>query len=64
MNRIGFHYFPDNQHYQQRDLKAWLPKLRDLGTGWLVLHTPVTRALPEDFIQGLLQGNIQPILHF
>jgi len=64
MNRIGFHYFPDNQHYQQRDLKNWLPELQQLGAGWLVLHTPVTRALPEGFIKGLLQGNIEPILHF
>ena len=64
MNKIGFHYFPDSQHYQQSDLKTWLPILQQLDAGWLVLHTPVARALPEDFIRGLLEAEIEPILHF
>ncbi|MBM3146102.1 MAG: hypothetical protein FJ010_14250 [Chloroflexi bacterium] len=62
MNRIGFHYFPDCQHYQQSDLDAWLPRLKDLGAGWLVLDTPVARALPENFLQRLLEADIEPIL--
>ncbi len=64
MNRIGFHYFPDFHHYQQSDLETWLPRLKNLGASWLVLHTPVTRALPESFIQGLLEADIEPILDF
>jgi hypothetical protein len=64
MNRIGFHYFPDSNHYQQRDLETWLPRLQELGVGWLVLQAPVARALPESFIRGLLQAGIEPVLHF
>ncbi len=64
MNRLGFQYFPDTLHYQNSDLQTWLPKLEQLNASWLVLQTPVTRALPENFILGLQQAAIQPILHF
>jgi hypothetical protein len=64
MKRIGFHYYPDTQHYQQSDYINWLPKLENLGASWLVLKAPVSRALPEWFIQGLRIANIEPILHF
>ena len=63
-NRIGFHYFPDTLHYQSSDLAAWLPELKALGARWLTLHAPLTRAIPEEFIGGLRQAGIQPVLHF
>lgn len=64
MNRIGFHYFPDTDHYQQKDLENWAPKIVQLGGSWLVLKAPVSRALPESFITGLLNQGIEPIVHF
>ena len=64
MTRIGFHYFSDTQHYRQHDLKIWLPRLKDLGAGWLVLRAPQTHAIPENFIQALVSEKIQPILQF
>jgi hypothetical protein len=64
MNRLGFHYFPDTQHYRQHDLNIWLPRLKSLRTRWLVLTTPTNRAIPENFIQALIDANIQPLLHF
>lgn len=62
--RTGFHYFPDTQHYRQSDLQTWLPLLRDVGAGWLTLQAPENRAIPEAFIRGLIDANIQPILQF
>ncbi len=62
--RLGFHYFPDTLHYQQSDLQAWLPELKDLGASWLTLVAPNDHAIPEQFINGLLAEGIQPILHF
>lgn len=62
--RIGFHYFPDTLHYRSRDLSAWLPELKALGAKWLTLVAPHDRAIPEDFIRGLLKAGIEPILHF
>ena len=63
-NRIGFHYFPDTDHYRERDLYTWLPELKTLGASWLVLNAPADRAIPEFFINGLIENGIEPILHF
>ena len=62
--RYGFYYFPDTYHYRLSDLNTWLPELQSLGATWLTLNTPIDRAIPEAFIQGVLSANIQPILHF
>lgn len=62
--RLGFHYFPDTEHFRQRDLRAWLPELNALGANWLILAAPMDRAIPEGFLRGLLRANIEPVLHF
>ena len=62
--RIGFHYYPDTVHFRESDLHAWVPELRAIGASWLVLTAPTDRAIPEYFIQGLVQAGIEPILHF
>ncbi len=61
--RFGLHYFADSLHYRERDLEVWLPQLQSLGVAWLTLWAPQERAVPEYFIQGLLQAGIHPILH-
>jgi hypothetical protein len=63
-NRIGFHYYPDRHHYRESDLHTWLPELKTLGASWLTLNAPGNRAIPESFINGLIDHNIEPILHF
>lgn len=63
-NQFGLHYFPDTLHYRQTDLRAWLPEFHALGVAWLVLEAPGDRAIPEDFISGLCNAGIQPVLHF
>jgi hypothetical protein len=62
-NRLGFHYFPDTFHYREQDLQTWLPELKGLGAGWLTLIAPSKRAIPEFFLQGLLEADIEPVLH-
>ncbi len=62
--RLGFHYFQDYDHYQVRDLELWAPELASIQASWLVLKAPVAAAIPEEFITGLIQAGIQPILHF
>jgi hypothetical protein len=61
--KLGYHYFPDTRHYTARDLKSWLPILRDYGASWLTLRGLASHAIPETFIQGLIESEIQPILH-
>lgn len=64
MKRIGFQYFPDTLHYRQDDLHSWIPKIKQLGASWLVLQAPVNRALPESFIKGVINAQIEPVIHF
>jgi hypothetical protein len=63
-SRLGFHYFPDTDHFRESDLNLWLPKLKSLGAGWLTLLAPVNRAIPEYFISKLFESGIEPVLHF
>jgi hypothetical protein len=62
-SRLGFHYYPDEQHYTARDSQEWLPILGSLGAKWIVLRSSLQRAVPEDFIKGLLTAGIQPVVH-
>lgn len=62
--RIGFHYYPDTNHYRASDLQRWLPELKGLGAQWLTLVAPTQVAIPETFIRGLVQAGIEPVLHF
>lgn len=63
-SRIGFHYYPDTLHYRESDLQAWLPELTSMGASWLVLKSEVDRAIPEDFIRGLVAKGIEPLIQF
>ena len=63
MTTIGFHYFPDETHYRQADLQAWLPELVALEARWVTLIGSLTRAVPEPFIRGLIDAGIEPIIH-
>jgi len=61
--RLGFHYFPDTDHYTRKDLETWLPVLNQLQAKWLVLLANGTRAIPEYFVTGLVEAGIKPIIH-
>lgn len=63
LNRFGLSYFNDEEHFTQADWAAWGPKLTSLGIGWLLLTATQRRAVPESFIQSLIQSEIQPIIH-
>jgi hypothetical protein len=63
-NKIGFHYFQDTNHYTNKDLNQWLPVLQNLSASWVVLLSDSSRAIPEQFITGLVNANITPIIHF
>jgi len=63
-SRLGFHYYPDTVHYRESDLHTWLPELKALRASWLVLQSSNDRAIPENFIQGLIKAEIEPIVQF
>ncbi len=63
-NQIGFHYFQDTLHYSNQDLSTWLPELQRLEARWVVLLSESERAIPEQFLTGLVDAGITPIIHF
>jgi len=64
MEKVGFHYRLDSDHYSEKDLNLWLPRLKELGASWVVLSAPACRAIPEHFITTLIREKITPVLHF
>jgi hypothetical protein len=62
--RLGFHYYPDTLHYCESDLQYWLPELKAMGASWLVVQSPVDRAIPEYFLRSLTEAGIEPIVRF
>jgi hypothetical protein len=60
---LGFHYYPDDRHYGPADLASWLPVLKSFGAGWLVLRASASRSVPEEFLRGLLDEGVEPIVH-
>jgi len=64
MDKVGFHYRIDPDHYSERDLSLWLPRLKELDASWVVLNAPINRAIPEGFIATLKREGIEPVVHF
>lgn len=63
-SRLGFHYFPDTVHFRDSDLAKWVPELTAMGISWLVIQSPLDRAIPEKFIRGLVEAGIEPLVDF
>lgn len=63
-NRLGFHYFPDFLHYTEKDIQRWLPALKEINAQWLVIQSPLNRAIPEDFIRRLSVNRINLVIAF
>ena len=61
--QLGYHYYPDETHYTENDLSTWLPRLDSLGAKWITILGSQNRAIPEFFIKGLLEADIEPIIH-
>jgi hypothetical protein len=59
---IGFHWFPDMQHYDKSYLKRFGPELKAMGASWLALMCGLDAPVPESFIQGLSDRGIEPVL--
>jgi len=59
---IGFHYFPDMDHYGQADLARWLPELKAMGASWLVMLSPLEEPISASFLAGLVGAGIEPVI--
>jgi hypothetical protein len=61
--KLGFHYYPDTDHYRESDLATWLPVLESAGASWLTLRGQAATSIPENFIRPLIAAKIEPIIH-
>jgi hypothetical protein len=61
--QLGFHYYPDTDHYSESDLNAWLPVLKSAGASWLTLRMNIATPIPQHFINPIIENGIQPIIH-
>jgi hypothetical protein len=61
--KLGFHYYPDTDHYSESELQAWLPVLKSTGASWLTLQGHGSSMIPEFFLRSLATAGIQPIIH-
>jgi hypothetical protein len=59
---LGIHYFPDEDHFGEKDLDIWIPELKSLDFRWLALSGSISRAIPEIFLKGLTDAGIEPVL--
>jgi hypothetical protein len=59
---IGFHYFPDSDHFGREDADRWIPRLQGLGASWLVVQTTPNRQVPDAFLQRLMMADIEPVV--
>lgn len=64
MNKIGFQYYQDTEHFQRKDIKRWLPELEALNASWLLITAPLSRAVPDYFLCSLIDSGIEPVLQF
>ncbi len=59
---IGFHWFPDYRHYEQRYFDVLVPELKAMGTSWLVLLSEGLTPVPDWFLRQLIDQDIEPII--
>lgn len=63
LNRFGFHYFNDTDHYTQADWALWGSQMTSLDIRWMTLKASERRAIPEFFLRAMIDDGIQPIIH-
>ena len=63
-NRFGFHYFPDCLHYTEKEIQRWLPALKEINAQWLVIKSPINRAISEEFIRSFSDSGIDLVIDF
>lgn len=62
INRLGFQYYNDLDHYDEASLAFWIPKLTAAGTRWLVLPIREGAEIPENFLRRIVEAGIEPII--
>ena len=64
LQRIGFHYHPEDEGYSISNARRWAKEIKGAGANWLLLINPSNRAIPEDFIRYLVKQDINLIVNF
>lgn len=59
---IGFHWFPDHYHYERGYFDIFVPELKAMGASWLIVLSDGVRTIPDWFLRGLIEQDIEPII--
>ena len=59
---IEVHSFPHPYHYRPDDLATLAPELSALGVSWLVIVSDLGQSVPEIFVRGLRELDIEAIV--
>jgi hypothetical protein len=59
---IGFHWFPDRYHYEKGYFDTFVPELKAMGASWLLVLSDGLNTIPDWFLRGLIEQNIEPIV--
>lgn len=59
---IGFHWFPDHYHYEKRYFDIFVPEMKAMGASWLLVLSDGLNTIPDWFLRGLIEQNIEPII--
>ena len=51
-------------HYTEKDIQRWLPALKEINAQWLVIQSPINRAISEEFIRSFSDSGIDLVIDF
>lgn len=61
---IGFTYFTSLNYLVERQIKDWMPALRQLGASSVIFKAGFDRAIPEDAIRHAQENGLESMVHF
>lgn len=63
-HKIGFTYFSSPDYLVNKQIRAWMPALHQLGASFVIFRGGFNRAIPEDAFLIAKENDLEPVVHF
>lgn len=63
-HKIGFTYFSSPNFLVDKQIRAWMPALQQLGASFVIFQSGFNRAIPEDAFLIAKENELEPVVHF
>jgi len=63
-HKIGFTYFSSPAYLVNKQIRAWMPALHQLGASYVIFQARFDRAIPEDAFLIAKENGLEPVVHF